>query len=84
SVQEFPFLECNYSPVGGAGVSCRGTPQVRPCRLLWAIPGPTPCGRTACDRIRSRRIRRLRPSLAADAPGRRHQHRFNLCCTRGE
>ncbi|HEY5603272.1 MAG TPA: hypothetical protein VIM41_09200, partial [Gammaproteobacteria bacterium] len=43
-MQEFPFLECNYSPVGGAGVSCRGTPQVRPCRLLWAIPGPHPAG----------------------------------------
>ncbi|HEY5602635.1 MAG TPA: hypothetical protein VIM41_05965, partial [Gammaproteobacteria bacterium] len=21
-----------------------GTPQVRPCRLLWAIPGPHPAG----------------------------------------
>ncbi|HEY5603144.1 MAG TPA: hypothetical protein VIM41_08560, partial [Gammaproteobacteria bacterium] len=30
----------NYSPVGGAGISCRGTPQVRPCRLDCGHPWP--------------------------------------------
>ena len=42
------FYLGNYSPVGGAGVSCRGTPQVRHCRLDCGHPWPQtpPAGNT--------------------------------------
>lgn len=43
----------NYSPVGGADISCRGTPQVRPCRLdrghPWPLTPPAGATRTTVD-----------------------------------
>ena len=61
---------CKYIAQGSAGVAKPMDGRERPSMyVVVGHPWPTTCGRTTCDRIRSRRIRR-RLNLAADGPGK--------------